>query len=352
MIDDQARILQPISPEKPCGDSLRYEGAYDRIREARQEEDARLPQGVWVTKPKAADWDFVCRTCVELLETRTKDLQIAAWLTEALVQLHGFVGLHEGLFIVLRLCERYWDCLHAGADGVDAESRSAPILWLNEKVADRLKWVPLVQTGMPADAHVNLLRFETQGATGGQANGDASATTATPESAAADLPSEVFQTDPTFYVANLDAIRGANEVCEKIEKFFASKAVVDAPSLYRVRENLHKALALLERFMARQLPLETDDLTQHGAPGVEPGSHGPSHPASSVTISSRDEAYQLLARAADFLERTEPHSPVPYLVRRAVHWGQLPLESVLPELIKGQADLDGVRELLGLKRKD
>jgi type VI secretion system ImpA family protein len=259
MIDDQARILQPIAPEKPCGESLRYEGAYDRIREARQEEDPRLPQGVWVTKPKAADWDFVCRTCVELLETRTKDLQIAAWLTEALVQLHGFVGLHEGLFIVLRLCERYGDCLHAGADGTDAESRSAPILWLNEKVADRLKWVPLVQTGAASDAQLNVLRFENLGTAGDPVGAAASGTATTVEGTAGDLPAEVFQTDPAFYVANLDAIRGAIATCEQIEKFFASKAVVDAPSLYRVRENLHKALSLTERFMARQLPLETDD---------------------------------------------------------------------------------------------
>jgi hypothetical protein len=39
--------LSPVAVEHPAGESLRYEGTYDRIQEARREDDPHLPQGVW-----------------------------------------------------------------------------------------------------------------------------------------------------------------------------------------------------------------------------------------------------------------------------------------------------------------
>ena len=40
-------LLAPISEKRPAGESLRYEGTYDRIMEARREDDPSLEQGVW-----------------------------------------------------------------------------------------------------------------------------------------------------------------------------------------------------------------------------------------------------------------------------------------------------------------
>ena len=37
---DLEKLLYPISVERPAGESLRYEGTYDRIREARRQDDA------------------------------------------------------------------------------------------------------------------------------------------------------------------------------------------------------------------------------------------------------------------------------------------------------------------------
>ena len=43
---DLETLLAPIPGDNPAGEFLRYEGTYDRIQEAREEE-ANLPQGVW-----------------------------------------------------------------------------------------------------------------------------------------------------------------------------------------------------------------------------------------------------------------------------------------------------------------
>src|SRR4051812_43072758 len=85
-------LLAPISPEMPAGENLRYEELYDRIRNARRE-DPDLPMGVWETDLKRADWSLVEALCTEALEQRTKDLQIAIWLLEARIVLHGFSGV-------------------------------------------------------------------------------------------------------------------------------------------------------------------------------------------------------------------------------------------------------------------
>ena len=47
--------------------------------------------------------------------------------------------------------------------------------------------------------------------------------------------------------------------------------------------------------------------------------------------------------------RTEPHSPVSYLVQRAITWGQMPLDAWLVDVIKDNNVLAGLRETLGLK---
>jgi type VI secretion system protein ImpA len=79
-----------------------------------------------------------------------------------------------------------------------------------------------------------------------------------------------------------------------------------------------------------------------------------SHPVQSRVagvIASRAEAYQALREASDFLMRTEPHSPVPYLVRRAISWGNLSLAELLEELLQKNSDVSAIYALLGMKKE-
>jgi type VI secretion system protein ImpA len=88
-IFDLERLLDPVSAERPSGESLHYEGTYDRIREARREDDPRMSRGIYESEPKRADWAAVESLATESLSTRTKDLQLAAWLTESWTHLYG-----------------------------------------------------------------------------------------------------------------------------------------------------------------------------------------------------------------------------------------------------------------------
>ena len=100
--------LAPLPGEQPCGPSLRYAGDYERIRDARREDDPNLPQGVWQSELKRANWDEVVRLSVDALARRSKDVQIAAWLLEALIHRRGFAGIPVGLGVMVGLCRAYW----------------------------------------------------------------------------------------------------------------------------------------------------------------------------------------------------------------------------------------------------
>jgi type VI secretion system protein ImpA len=52
---DVEELLQPIPGDNPAGESLRYQGTYDRIADARREDDPILSQGIYKSNLKRAD---------------------------------------------------------------------------------------------------------------------------------------------------------------------------------------------------------------------------------------------------------------------------------------------------------
>src|SRR5690606_26932486 len=123
-------ILAPIEGENPSGENLRYAGVYDEISEARRADDT-LAQGEWQSEIKVADYRSVIGIATTALSTRSKDLQIAAWLTEALIFEHGFAGLRDGFRILGGLQSNFWETLHPEIDDGDMDGRANAITWLD-----------------------------------------------------------------------------------------------------------------------------------------------------------------------------------------------------------------------------
>lgn len=138
-------LLQPISPERPGGVDLRYEPVFGEIAEARRSDEG-LDLGAWAKEggKKSAEWDRVADLCLTTLRERTKDLRIAAFLTEAAAQLDGFEGLRDGLRLLTALIERFWDQgLFPSIDDGDLEFRASALAWLNDRIPALAGRVPL-----------------------------------------------------------------------------------------------------------------------------------------------------------------------------------------------------------------
>jgi type VI secretion system protein ImpA len=76
-------------------------------------------------------------------DRKTKDIQIAVWLTEALIKTDGFHGLDTGLQVLSGLLEAFWDHLYPEIEDDDLDYRIGPLEFLNDKLWLAVKQVPL-----------------------------------------------------------------------------------------------------------------------------------------------------------------------------------------------------------------
>ena len=100
---DLNALVAPISGDKPAGESVRYSGIYDAIQEARRADD-ELPMGDWQREAKTADWLTVINLSTEALANKSKDLQLAVWLAEALVKRTPLVVFRPTPGLILGPC--------------------------------------------------------------------------------------------------------------------------------------------------------------------------------------------------------------------------------------------------------
>jgi len=144
-IDIEA-LLAPISGDNPVGEELRYSKVYDDIKEARHADDL-LPQGEWQREVKSSDWKKVISLSVQALSEKSKDLQIAVWLIEALTTLEGFAGFEAGVSLLTALLDRYWETVYPLIEDDDYDYRIAPLEFFNDKIAGCIKQLPLTEPG-------------------------------------------------------------------------------------------------------------------------------------------------------------------------------------------------------------
>jgi type VI secretion system protein ImpA len=352
-VPDLSRFLTPISEEQPAGEWLRFDAVYDDIKILREQDDPTLPQGVWKRELKRADWPGVARLAEATLESRSKDLQIAAWMTEAWIHLHGFRGFERGFCVIAALCRNFWDSLYPLIDDGEVAPRLAPIAWVSDKLVLPLKSVPLT-----AAAGEQTMSY-------GWRDWESALYFAKSAKPAATIPDSVV-TQSKFMVA-VSLTPAAHFVTLETE-LSAAVAAVDAleqalreklgdaatPSLTTLRTPLVAMQQFVTRVRAeRGEPAESTPVAVDAAPGEEPvmsTSATPELPPMTGAISNRAEAYHRLREASDYLMRAEPHSPVPYLVRRAISWGNLSLAELLEELLQKNTDLATINALLGIRK--
>lgn len=337
-------LLLPVAGEKPSGESLRYDALYDDVKRLREEDDPTLPQGVWQRELKRADWPGVATLTTEALAKRSKDLQLAAWLTEAWVKTYGFAGLARGLRLVTGLCANFWETLHPALDEGSLDARMAPIGWLaGEKF---LLTVRSVAITAPAGEDAVAYAWT-----------DWQALLRKPEQAKVLVSASL--TPGAYFITLSRDLAAAVDALDALKALLIEKAgEADAPSLSPLRNTLTD----IADFVARARQDRPDAIEEipamelvpqpvpDDAPPPDSAAPAPAHIAGPVT--NRAEAYLRLREASDFLMRTEPHSPVPYLVRRAISWGNMSLAEVLQELLHKNADLATIYTLLGITQSE
>jgi len=362
VVDIEA-LLAPIPGENPAGENLQYAGLYDEVRKERRA-DEDFAQGEWrKSDTKSANWNQVVKLTTEAISTSTKDLQAAAWLTEALVKLHGFTGLRTGLKLMRGLHERFWDNVYPEADEDGFEGRANSLAWLSTQIARSVKevsitnasgrsncsysqWIESQEFDIPEN--LDALDAETQE----RVNELKQRAVTEGKTTSEDWRKAKQGTRRAFYEENYATLNECWEELQALDREMDEKFGRETPGLGDLTKALDEVRTQVEKLVKEKRILEPDE------PGVEdPSEQGTGSETSESTvlgsssgpIKTRQEGFRRLVEVSEYFRRTEPHSPVSYLVERAVRWGRMPLEAWLEDVIKEVGVLDNLRETLGLK---
>lgn len=347
---DISDLLDPISSKDPCGDNIRYTDVYDKIREARREDDINLSQGVWTSEIKRAEWESVVNLCVDALMNKSKDLQVAAWLAEAWLHLDGMAGLVQGLNLIHRLCEEYWEGVYPKVEDDSLEMRISPFEWMNSKLSEEIQKIlitaPSESKAIPfcyndwQDASRNDRLLKAQAAAGSKVKPD-------PNKPTLDKIVMGIEQTPTAFYAHIDqCCLESAKALNALEDDLRERIGSEMPSFFKIREKIdlisHFARSVLdERGEAQKKAKETEKSTTMKVASNRIGK-----------LQSREQAYAQLEAIAAFLNKIEPHSPTPYLIRRAITWGGMSLNEVVQDLMGQNQDTKTLLYLLDIKNSD
>jgi type VI secretion system protein ImpA len=334
---DVTALLEPIPGDRPAGASVQFTLS-PQLDELRREV---TPEEAGNDEPKRADWAGVVRLTERALREESKDLLLAARLTEALVRLHAptrksFAALRDGLQLLRLLVEQCWDrILPEIEEPDDLERRGSAFTWLNNP-----------ERGVRFPTTLRLLPLlEGREATLSYQDWKDSANPEPGRPTAGDVEAILSATDP----AALQQL--AEDANESLNELYALSTVLDekmgsvAPTLLDLRTAVEQCVGLIQDFAARRRP----ELEAFGDSTGEGGTTAPGEAGASGPTSSRAEVYAQLRRASARLRALEPHSPVPYLIDRAVELGDLPFHLMIRQLVRDANALAELNRDLGIR---
>jgi type VI secretion system protein ImpA len=278
-------------------------------------------------------------------------------LAEALVKRHGSAGLRDGLKILRGLHEQYWESFYPLIENGDVEFRSGRIDALNKVLPVAIACMPLLQPpGGPAYGYVHYKESqEVENLRRGAATDGEKKRALAEALEEGKLEGEKFDkavaATPLSHCSTiLENLNQAWDECESFERILDEKYAPDPPSLRLIKEAVSECRSLMSGIVRKKGGAAAPVAAQS-----EPSREADMAPVVHMTTSAsgimpidRADALRRLGAVAEFFRRTEPHSPVAYLVQRAARWGEMPLEEWLQEVIKSDDVLGNVRETLGL----
>ncbi|HKV51462.1 MAG TPA: type VI secretion system protein TssA [Gemmatimonadaceae bacterium] len=327
-------LLNPIAGDNPAGVDLRYDPIYDKIKEARREDDD-APQGEWQHARKVADWPLVIKLTGEVLATRSKDLQLAAWLGEAMLRREGFGSFRASLDMTRGLLEQFWDHLYPEIEDGDLEMRVAPLDWIGLKLEIPVKSSPMNRAGHSYFQYAEARSIGTEQ----EAADDTAKRAKREEAIAAKKPTiedfdKAFAETPKAFVKQLSADLGATLASlQALDDAARAKFGDAAPSFRKLREVLEEEQRVASQLLAKKLEQDPDPVDaapaagdaafgDGAASGAELGGAQAPRILSAEPVDRNDAASRVIS-ASRFLRRTEPLSPASYLMLRALRWGEL-----------------------------
>ncbi|MBB4000434.1 type VI secretion system protein TssA [Aureimonas pseudogalii] len=357
---DLEALSQPVGEETSSGNDPRADGSaqslYYRVKDARGSARAAERGNVDADAPPPETWGVVLQSGLALLSGQAKDLEVAAWTTEALVRLEGFLGLRDGLRMLTVLVDGFWDTIHPLPDEEDGnEGRLTAVAALSGAgaagtLAQTLRTLPIVGIARPCsiwnyDQAMELEKLTDPERRAARIAGGAVSLEAFRDSLAETAGHDLHELLTTIEEA-LAALAALGTALDRVAGY-------DAPSFTPLRELLEHVAGSIRHFGADKLAtqekalqkLENAALPQVSstAAAKDSGSGVSGDEASSpVRVSAsvhringfanREEALDAVTQLAQYFRTTEPQAPISYTLTEAVRRARMSLPELLQEL--------------------
>ncbi|MFM7317734.1 MAG: type VI secretion system protein TssA [bacterium] len=350
-LPDFSSVLAPFDSDKPAGEPLEYttKTRLDDNRKSVDPNDFDESDPQRPAEPKHADWQDIVSLCWETLETKTKDLNLVVRLLEGITRLDGYPGLAQGLVFLNAYIDACWDFTYPLVETEeDLELRAGPFDWLADpqrgaRFPTTLRMLPIIDDGMNSYSVIDW---------NGSSNPNATATMEMMNKAIGAMSFEVAE-------ANYDALRQSREQLYQTQNQLNDFMGPYAPSLSAIIQAVDECEKIAEGIYNRLKPRPVDSGdSESGTDGGSGDDTNQSFRADGQGWSAqnarqaRDAIYARLSQLADTLIELEPHSPIPYLIRKAVDLGSLPYPQLMSRILENSEALESIRREFGLPQDE
>jgi type VI secretion system protein ImpA len=341
---DLESLLSPIAGPVPCGTDPRSDTSptslYQTVKDARYsaadaERGLERGFGEESDSTKAEEtakrsWPLIISRGTPLIASAAKDLDVAAWMTEALLRVHSLAGLRDGLLLIDGLIERFWDGVFPLPDEDGLETRLAPIAGLSGgdtegTLIQPLKLVLLTEGDDPSPIAYWQYEYAANSPSGRR---DGAITIA-------DFTKGLQHSSPQFIRDLADDTQACLDAVARLDAALEARCAAEAPSFSRLRETLSGILDGLRSHAPALADIEAGPAAEGPEPPATANAE-PQHIAAAPVEGAaldRQGAFRQLEELAGFFRRTEPHSPIAYAIENLVRRGRMTFSELIEELI-------------------
>jgi type VI secretion system protein ImpA len=355
-------LLAPVSEEAPVGVDPRgdrnSDSLYYRVKDARNAARSEERGAVETGGATPEGWSTVVSAAVDLLSGVGKDLEVAAWLVEALVRTEGFAGLRDGIKVIAGVVEKYWETCFPELDEDGIEGKVTAIAGLSGSGAvgtliQPIRLLPLTQGEL---ASYSLWNYEQ--ASEIQKIADPARRQARIDAGAVSMEQfmqSVAETPATTVATTVGLIEECLTALGGMSAAFDTVAGNEAPPVAALREILQQANSSIRYFAADKLALVSADepasaeepsAADGGAAGAD--ASGAARPRVDG-YATRNEALTELTRLAGYFRKTEPQSLISYTLEEAVRRARLTLPELLTELSEDPSHVQRILLAAGIR---
>jgi type VI secretion system protein ImpA len=338
---DMNALLAPLTP--PEGENLRLTPVFDDLKEMRREDDHNVSYGIWTYELKVANWDRLEQKAYDLLTTQTKDLEILLLYIECLLHRDKIQGLVDGITLLYQFSLAFWDVFFP----TDPEHRGTLLEVFDRRLIEHILQLNLC--GHP-DYNVTLLHWRNAQHMHHLLTRNAELE----EQLLAEYGMNLETVRNRFGLSTEKFVVAARENFTTVEQTLKSfvalcdekipEAEVSFSETFKTLKDVEYVLTKEMRYYKvpevaeekRDEPFESPDVQSAESPQL-----------TSMSIKSRDDVYAALQELTRFLEKIEPHSPVPSILNMLIQWKDLSLQDIISQIQNSPAQYQLLHAIVG-----